>query len=1096
MKIKQWIAAAALLAYSSGFAATYAVWPVATDGEVQIPNDFNYWWNLGNQVVTIDNREATKCWSANGSEAASSGWMTPATAEFDFAVLADKDLTFDAMVEGPGQWNVRLTAADGVESDITISIPADGQFHALRYNVADIWPAVASKWNAGGANGKDIFTFSLSGTGLNGESVLYFTNVRYRDAIPQPNITAEAIDVTYNSATLTWNATFPAGYTNTKVTVNGDEVTGNSLELTGLSERTQYTYTIVAEGDLDGVTYSASQNVIFTTKSSTARNYVYADVLNATFENAFLVGETEADRRNIEAALPWSVTYNDGDKTAVYSIDLSAVEGIVGLVPKVWSYGFFDLTKNNGNGRWEYTFTDKNLNDVTAMSHYLPYAGGVLDKPTGYTFWGMENEVVVPDKGLVMTASAEDITTTTAKIAYSVQATEIDAYTVYYKLAGGEATVATASPIELTGLTARTEYTYEVYAVADDVESNHVSVTFTTARPDGTLPVWYGVTEKEGFTAVYSITYNADKTLTVGAEIETEKETPVADRNFHIYIGGNEWLKLYDNDGTGVLSGTTVSTFEEGTTITWEWYLPYAGGVYQESNQYVVGSENEAPLSLRIKASVDNITTDGAEISYTVTAPAGMDYKVYYKGAGEAVEATTNPIVLTGLAEMTQYTYEVYAVAGDLQSKSAELTFTTKSSTAREYVYADLFAAEFKNAFLPGETEADRRSFFVTLPWKVVYGTDGSAVYSVDLSQVKDFVGLVPQIYWNGFQTLTPKENGVYEYNFGQQELEATTAISHYFAYAGGVVDSRTPYTNWGMEKEAPEIGEATILALSAAKQAAKIGDKVRLSVVAKDANGYYLPVNSVKYDVNGGDFELDNAVFTAKETGRYTITATAGNLSAETEITILASVNSENLIAGMIGVTDEENIQGGSVENVTDDNLTSQLEWKCTDTEEHYLIYDLGGDYYLEGIDLLFEGAYATQFAIRLTNDKPAELEAATPAAARYMDSDKQADDVVFTNEKNDTQHYFIQKPAGTHRYVELRTSKALNTGWGIKVRDLKVYGSDKDPVTGVKAEVQDDANAPVEYYNLQGVRINNPAAGQLVIRRQGTNVAKIVIR
>jgi len=39
-------------------------------------------------------------------------------------------------------------------------------------------------------------------------------------------------------------------------------------------------------------------------------------------------------------------------------------------------------------------------------------------------------------------------------------------------------------------------------------------------------------------------------------------------------------------------------------------------------------------------------------------------------------------------------------------------------------------------------------------------------------------------------------------------------------------------------------------------------------------------------------------------------------------------------------------------------------------------------------------------------------------------------------------------------------------------------------------------NADAPVEYFNLQGVRVANPAAGQLVIKRQGDNVSKVVIR
>lgn len=43
-----------------------------------------------------------------------------------------------------------------------------------------------------------------------------------------------------------------------------------------------------------------------------------------------------------------------------------------------------------------------------------------------------------------------------------------------------------------------------------------------------------------------------------------------------------------------------------------------------------------------------------------------------------------------------------------------------------------------------------------------------------------------------------------------------------------------------------------------------------------------------------------------------------------------------------------------------------------------------------------------------------------------------------------------------------------------------------------GVSSVIVDDENAPVEYYNLQGVRVDNPQAGQLVIRRQGSKAEK----
>lgn len=50
----------------------------------------------------------------------------------------------------------------------------------------------------------------------------------------------------------------------------------------------------------------------------------------------------------------------------------------------------------------------------------------------------------------------------------------------------------------------------------------------------------------------------------------------------------------------------------------------------------------------------------------------------------------------------------------------------------------------------------------------------------------------------------------------------------------------------------------------------------------------------------------------------------------------------------------------------------------------------------------------------------------------------------------------------------------------------------------SGIEDIVTDnvDENAPVEYYNLQGIRLSDPAAGQIVIRRQGSKVSKILVR
>ena len=47
----------------------------------------------------------------------------------------------------------------------------------------------------------------------------------------------------------------------------------------------------------------------------------------------------------------------------------------------------------------------------------------------------------------------------------------------------------------------------------------------------------------------------------------------------------------------------------------------------------------------------------------------------------------------------------------------------------------------------------------------------------------------------------------------------------------------------------------------------------------------------------------------------------------------------------------------------------------------------------------------------------------------------------------------------------------------------------------SAIESVVVDSANAPVEFFNLQGVRVDNPANG-IFIRRQGNTVSKVVIR
>lgn len=84
---------------------------------------------------------------------------------------------------------------------------------------------------------------------------------------------------------------------------------------------------------------------------------------------------------------------------------------------------------------------------------------------------------------------------------------------------------------------------------------------------------------------------------------------------------------------------------------------------------------------------------------------------------------------------------------------------------------------------------------------------------------------------------------------------------------------------------------------------------------------------------------------------------------------------------------------------------------------------------------------------------------------------------------------------PAG---YEEEETADASTLaepeGTWTPVMRVKFYDVEKAGIQDITAD-NNDANAPVEYYNMQGIRVNNPTPG-LYICRQGRTVTKQLVR
>ena len=88
----------------------------------------------------------------------------------------------------------------------------------------------------------------------------------------------------------------------------------------------------------------------------------------------------------------------------------------------------------------------------------------------------------------------------------------------------------------------------------------------------------------------------------------------------------------------------------------------------------------------------------------------------------------------------------------------------------------------------------------------------------------------------------------------------------------------------------------------------------------------------------------------------------------------------------------------------------------------------------------------------------------------------------VTITNTYNDKTLYYDSEYKSYGAYAEKTDTRMLPT----------LYK--KDDASGIQA-VEADASAPVEYYNLQGIRVSEPTNG-LYIRRQGNKATKVLVR
>lgn len=71
-----------------------------------------------------------------------------------------------------------------------------------------------------------------------------------------------------------------------------------------------------------------------------------------------------------------------------------------------------------------------------------------------------------------------------------------------------------------------------------------------------------------------------------------------------------------------------------------------------------------------------------------------------------------------------------------------------------------------------------------------------------------------------------------------------------------------------------------------------------------------------------------------------------------------------------------------------------------------------------------------------------------------------------------------------------------SLTDGYAWNGASMSGYVQLPENFDSVETIIGEDSNAPVKYYNIQGVRVLNPQPGQLVIKKQGNKATKLIVR
>ncbi|MCM1033579.1 MAG: hypothetical protein NC405_07475 [Odoribacter sp.] len=618
----------------------------------------------------------------------------------------------------------------------------------------------------------------------------------------------------------------------------------------------------------------------------------------------------------------------------------------------------------------------------------------------------------------------------------------------------------------------------------------------------------------------YVFTANEDGTLGFEVEFNEGADLPAAVFQAHVVKnGGDEWVHFTKDGDIATGKSTLIFNLKEAIP-TIEINFPYAEGLLQHFvNDYVFGASNEAPEKtprLTLSAEACNISFTTAEIAYTLRATSHFDgVPVTILLNGEAAEG--NPVVLSDLNESTGYTYTLKAVATidnvDYESNEVEVSFKTPSSTFVPSHWYGIADGYINNAYYVGEDESMRRQLPVSISVEVVYNEDKSLTASASISSAKEIVGIVapnivlvsdprhnPEAGQPGQPDHTPMQGTWKEatYTTGANLYDEGDRMAYFtfdVVYNGGstnIAFSGDAY-HVGDSNDLVVVGEPAALEFAVPVQNFMVGQTEVYAVVARDAANHFVFDADINVSTSAENFVVEGYTITALALGEATITATCGELKGETKVICYRSADSKDLE----GVDFYTNEYVDDASRVFDGNEGTIAVWNCAATEEHFLVYDLGALRNIHAVEIVWEGAMAVEYTVTLSEAPVIYKSNGSMRAAAFDDAGNYVFNITDGANTGATIRRIHTVDTGyghDAQYITLQTSKAVNKDWGIKVRQMNVYGLEQP--SGVHSVAVDSVDGEVEYFNLQGARVQGDLTPGIYIRRQGNTASKVLVK